>query len=486
MHNLSIFAKVLDEAHVIRSSKTKKFKAVKQLKAERKLALTGTPFVNRPEDVYSLLNFLGVEPLNDLGIFRRAITQLMKEGNEVGLSRLRTTMAHVALRRSKHVAQIKLPEKEVHLRSIVFPEGINKKVYDAIFGTIRIAFMAVLQDGEQKIMKNYSSIFEKLLRLRQSCCSLGLIPSERRETALNLWEDYRGRIERGHKLTAEEGAKLLEKLKGTFTQEDESFPECAVCLMEMDQSGCRILRSCAHIFCNDCSTKLLTMSDVKCPLCRLPFTESDIIEKEKAVIAATQECGEDKDDLNENKNDIRRSPKIISLLEALKEMKHDEKGVIFSQFKKFLDQIAIALSEEGHSFVRIHGSMPLKKRMDSVESFNSEWNDSPRIILCSLHAAGTGINLTRGNHVFMMDCWWNQATENQAMDRVHRIGQERKVVVRRFVMKDSIEERIVALQEAKGLQAKGAMEKLKPDELRKARLSDLKGLLLIKEEKEDS
>ena len=136
--------------------------------------------------------------------------------------------------------------------------------------------------------------------------------------------------------------------------------------------------------------------------------------------------------------------------------------------------------------MRIHGSMSVKNRMHSVESFNSESNDSPRIIICSLHAAGTGINLTRGNHVFMMDCWWNQATENQAMDRVHRIGQRRKVIVRRFVMKDSIEERIVALQEAKGLQAKGAMEKLKPDELRKARLRDLKGLLLIEEENEDS
>ena len=477
---------VLDEAHVIRSSKTKKFKAIKQIKAERKLALTGTPFVNRPEDIYSLLNFLGVQPLNDLSVFRRAITQPMKEGNEVGLSRLRATMAHVALRRSKHAAEIQLPGKEVQLRSIDFLEDINKKVYDAIFGTIRIAFMAVLQAGEQKIMKNYSSIFEKLLRLRQCCCSLSLIPPERMDTALKLWEDYQGRIERGHKLSAEEGAKLLEKLKGTFTLEDESVPECAVCLMEMNQSDCRILRACAHIFCTDCSTKLLEMSDVKCPLCRVPFTNRDMIEKEKVAIAATQDSDEASNNVSGYKSGLGRSPKILALLEALNEMKQDEKGVIFSQFTKFLDQIANALSEEGYSFVRIHGSMSVKNRMHSVESFNSESNDSPRIIICSLHAAGTGINLTRGNHVFMMDCWWNQATENQAMDRVHRIGQRRKVIVRRFVMKDSIEERIVALQEAKGLQAKGAMEKLKPDELRKARLRDLKGLLLIEEENEDS
>ena len=451
------------------------------MKAERRLVLTGTPFVNRPGDIYSLLNFLGVEPLNDASIFRRAITQPMKDGNDVGLSRLRTTMAHVALRRSKKLVQIQLAEKEVQLRSIIFPKDINKQVYDALFGTIRMAFLAVLQEGEQKVMKNYTSIFEKLLRLRQCCCSLSLIPSERRKAALNLWDDYQKRQERGHILTAEEGAKLLEKLKGAFTQDDESIPECAICLMEMDQSGCRILRTCAHVYCHDCITKVVAMSDVKCPLCRVPFSNSDIIEKEMVVVAASQVSKEEKDDKNDLTNSPGHSPKILALMEALCEMKQDEKGVIFSQFKKFLDQIAIALEESGYSFVRIDGSMSVNRRIHSVTAFNSETPDSPRVILCSLHAAGTGINLTRGNHVFMMDCWWNQAIENQAMDRVHRIGQRRKVIVRRFVIKDSIEERIVALQEVKGMQAKGSMEKLKPDEVRKARLSDLKGLLLINE-----
>ena len=137
--------------------------------------------------------------------------------------------------------------------------------------------------------------------------------------------------------------------------------------------------------------------------------------------------------------------------------------------------------------MRIHGSMSVK-----IECIQLNHSIQNQMIAHALSHApfmpqGQGlINLTRGNHVFMMDCWWNQATENQAMDRVHRIGQKRRVIVRRFVMKDSIEERIVALQEAKGLQAKGAMEKLKPDELRKARLSDLKRLLLIKEQNEDS
>ena len=123
--------------------------------------------------------------------------------------------------------------------------------------------------------------------------------------------------------------------------------------------------------------------------------------------------------------------------------------------------------------------MNSRKRIEAVSSLNSDAEDSPRFILCSLHAAGVGINLTRANWAFMLDVWWNSSVENQAMDRIHRLDQTRKVNVIRFVMKDSIEERIVALQQAKDLQAKGALEKLKPEEKRKARVSDLKGLLLL-------
>lgn len=81
-----------------------------------------------------------------------------------------------------------------------------------------------------------------------------------------------------------------------------------------------------------------------------------------------------------------------------------------------------------------------------------------------------------------MDVWWNSAVENQAMDRIHRISQTRKVNVLRFVMKSSIEERIIQMQERKSLQAKGALQKLQGDEKRKALIGDLRGLLEIKDD----
>ena len=432
--------------------------------------------MNRAEDVHSLLSFLGVEPLDNKTVFRRAITQQIKNGNEIGLTRLRTCMGFVSLRRSKQNVNVKMVDKNVQLCSIEFPDDAHKRVYDALFGTLRVAMEAILgEDGGSAALKNYSSVFEKLLRLRQTCCSGTLVAPERREIALKTWDELQGQSS-DIKLSAEEGLALLEKLKGAFTEEPNSLPECGICLMEMEEADGTILKSCSHVFCKLCIQQVLARSNRKCPYCRSDFTEDDIVDMSVAESAAKFDGKEEA--VN---NNFGTPPKIQALLAAIKNMKPDEKGVIFSQFTKHLDLIQKEMEDAGHTYVRIDGSVPALKRIDCVHKFNSEATDSPRFILCSLLASGTGINLTRGNHAFMMDCWWNEAIENQAMDRIHRINQKRNVTIMRFVMKDSIEERIVALQEAKSMQAKGVLQKLKGDEKRKALLGDLRGLLQLEE-----
>ena len=76
-------------------------------------------------------------------------------------------------------------------------------------------------------------------------------------------------------------------------------------------------------------------------------------------------------------------------------------------------------------------------------------DDGPPVMLVSLKAGGTGLNLTAADHVFLFDPWWNPAVEDQAADRAHRIGQTRPVMVYRMVAKDTVEERILALQDSK-------------------------------------
>ena len=90
-----------------------------------------------------------------------------------------------------------------------------------------------------------------------------------------------------------------------------------------------------------------------------------------------------------------------------------------------------------------------------VQGFQAE--NGPTALLVSLKAGGTGLNLTAADHVFLMDPWWNPAVEDQAADRAHRIGQTRTVIVQRLVAKDTVEERILRLQEKKRAVAEAAL-----------------------------
>ena len=120
--------------------------------------------------------------------------------------------------------------------------------------------------------------------------------------------------------------------------------------------------------------------------------------------------------------------------------------LLFSQFVSMLELLEKDLQEKGIAYFKITGSTPKDKRISLVHQFND--GDVP-VFLVSLKAGGTGLNLTGADVVIHYDPWWNIAAMNQATDRAHRIGQTRKVTVYKIIAKDSIEERIMELQEAK-------------------------------------
>jgi superfamily II DNA or RNA helicase len=140
------------------------------------------------------------------------------------------------------------------------------------------------------------------------------------------------------------------------------------------------------------------------------------------------------------------SSKVDRLLEALSEATADgHKALIFSQWTGFLDLVEPHLRAADIAFTRLDGST--NDRAAVVAEFQSE--AGPPVMLISLKAGGTGLNLTAADHVFLLDPWWNPAVEDQAADRAHRIGQDRPVIVYRMIAKDTVEERIFALQEKK-------------------------------------
>jgi len=140
------------------------------------------------------------------------------------------------------------------------------------------------------------------------------------------------------------------------------------------------------------------------------------------------------------------SSKLEALLEALSTaVAEDHKALVFSQWTSLLDLIEPALARAELPFVRLDGST--RDRADVVSRFQDP--AGPPVMLVSLKAGGSGLNLTAADHVFLCDPWWNPAVEAQAADRTHRIGQTRPVFVYRLVAAGTVEERILALQDSK-------------------------------------
>jgi SNF2 family DNA or RNA helicase len=147
--------------------------------------------------------------------------------------------------------------------------------------------------------------------------------------------------------------------------------------------------------------------------------------------------------------DRGRSGKLDRLTDLLEEiLAEGDRLLIFSQFTEMAGLLKGYIQEKfGVPTLYLHGGVPPKKRAVMVEQFQRE--DGPPVFLLSLKAGGTGLNLTRANHVFHFDRWWNPAVEDQATDRAFRIGQTKNVLVHKFVCLGTLEERIDAMIEDK-------------------------------------
>ncbi|MFX1274518.1 MAG: DEAD/DEAH box helicase [Promethearchaeota archaeon] len=150
-------------------------------------------------------------------------------------------------------------------------------------------------------------------------------------------------------------------------------------------------------------------------------------------------------------NFLSQSQKVERLLEITEEViANGEKILIFTQFRQMGDILYKVLSlKYDFTILYFHGSVPEKKRREIVDEFQSDEINSSPILILSLKAGGTGLNLTQGTTVIHIDRWWNPAVEDQATDRAYRIGQKSKVNVYKFITIGTLEEKIDLLLEEK-------------------------------------
>ncbi|KAF2706426.1 hypothetical protein K504DRAFT_505376 [Pleomassaria siparia CBS 279.74] len=161
-------------------------------------------------------------------------------------------------------------------------------------------------------------------------------------------------------------------------------------------------------------------------------------------------------DLEYDASDLTPSTKIRQLLQILEKETPEHKVIVFSQFTSMLDLIEPFLRRENYNFTRYDGSMKNDLREASLHKLRND--KRTRVLLCSLKCGSLGLNLTAASRVVIMEPFWNPFVEEQAIDRVHRLNQTVNVTVYRLSIHNSVEERILELQEAKRKLAQAAIE----------------------------
>uniref|UniRef100_A0A8C0S2H6 Helicase-like transcription factor n=1 Tax=Canis lupus familiaris TaxID=9615 RepID=A0A8C0S2H6_CANLF len=420
LHSIRWLRVILDEGHAIRNPNAQQTKAVLDLEAERRWVLTGTPIQNSLKDLWSLLSFLKLKPFLDREWWHRTIQRPVTMGDEGGLRRLQSLIKNITLRRTK-TSKIKgkpvleLPERKVFIQHITLSDE-ERKIYQSVKNEGRATIGRYFNEGT--VLAHYADVLGLLLRLRQICCHTHLLTNAGSSSGPS-----------GNDTPEELRKKLIRKMKLILSSGSDE--ECAICL---DSLTVPVITHCAHVFCKPC-------------ICQ-------VIQNEQ----------------------------INALMHALIDLRKKNpniKSLVVSQFTTFLSLIETPLRASGFVFTRLDGSMAQKKRVESIQCFQNTEAGSPTIMLLSLKAGGVGLNLSAASRVFLMDPAWNPAAEDQCFDRCHRLGQKQEVIITKFIVKDSVEENMLKIQNTKRELAAGAFgtKKTNANEMKQAKINEIRTLI---------
>ncbi|XP_034592714.1 helicase-like transcription factor CHR28 isoform X3 [Setaria viridis] len=472
------FRVILDEAQSIKNYRTQVARACWGLRAKRRWCLSGTPIQNAVEDLYSYFRFLRYDPYAVYKQFCSMIKIPISRNPTNGYKKLQLVLKTVMLRRTKATMLdgkpiISLPPKTVSLKTVDFTSE-ERNFYNTLEVESREQFKEYAAAGT--VRQNYVNILLMLLRLRQACDHPHLV---RGHESTSNWMSS---LEMAKKLPMERQQQLLICLQSCS----------AICALCNDAPEDAVVTICGHVFCNQCILEQLTGDDSVCPVsnCRVRLNTTSLFSRD------TLECSLSRLTCNFKSNDTRMemvhaekrpgtdssyaSSKVRAALDILLSLpkidptqminsknsiglasekfdgkgpleqtntKLTEKAIVFSQWTRMLDLLEVHLKASHVTYRRLDGTMSVAARDKAVKDFNTV--PEVTVMIMSLKAASLGLNMVAACHVLMLDLWWNPTTEDQAVDRAHRIGQTRPVTVSRLTIKDTVEDRILALQEKK-------------------------------------
>ncbi|XP_071738721.1 helicase-like transcription factor CHR28 [Rutidosis leptorrhynchoides] len=459
------FRVILDEAQSIKNYKTRVAKACWGLRAKRRWCLSGTPIQNSVDDLYSYFRFLKYDPFAVFKKFCSEIKAPIQKNPVNGYKRLQAILKTIMIRRTKGTLLkgqpiISLPPKTIILKKVDFTAE-ERGFYQGLEAETRAQFAEYAAAGTVKL--NYLNILSMLLRLRQAC-NHPLLVKESGSTT-----DWKLSVDKAKQLPQE-------KLNRLFNCLESSLAICTIC---NDLPEDAVVTTCEHVFCNQCILERLSSDDNQCPYseCKNLLSASSVFCKSTLTVSVRDQPNSEESEVmdpcsfNRPVDSLKieavkalESSKIKAAVEVLKSISkpHDissndtnsignsdvrEKVIVFSQWTRMLDLVEVCLKDSDIHYRRLDGTMSIVARDKAVKDFNTI--PEVTVMIMSLKAASLGLNMVAACHVILLDLWWNPTTEDQAVDRAHRIGQTRPVTVYRFTVKDTVEDRILALQKKK-------------------------------------
>ncbi|KAL6940544.1 DNA repair protein rad16 [Hanseniaspora vineae] len=450
LHHFPFYRVVLDEAHNIKDRQSNTAKATTALTTEKKWCLSGTPLQNRIGEIYSLLRFLDIDPvacyfctkcdcesklwrfsdnmhcdecnhvvMQHTNFFNHfMLKNILKHGMEgpgrESFENIQTLLKHIMLRRTKveRSDDLGLPPRIVTVRRDFFsPE--EKDLYQSLYSDISREYNGYVEEGV--VLNNYANIFTLITRMRQM---------------------------------ADHPDLVLHKLRDVNQSKD-----LIVCQLCDEVAEDPIESKCHHKFCRLCIQEYVESAideHPTCPVCHISLSidlsqppllneNIEVDTKKKSIVSKIRLDGT-----------WKSSTKIEALVEELYNLRSENKtikSIVFSQFTSMLDLVEWRLKRAGFKTVKLSGNMSPTQRDETIKYFMN--NINVEVFLVSLKAGGVALNLCEASHVVLLEPWWNPSVEWQSGDRVHRIGQHRPVQIVRFCIEDSIESRIIELQEKK-------------------------------------
>ncbi|KAI0530449.1 SNF2 family N-terminal domain-containing protein [Xylaria digitata] len=424
LHQMDWYRVVLDEAHWIRNSGSKQFKAAANLESRRRWCLTGTPIQNKLEDLVSLAQFLKLPPLSTKAVFQKHILDPLSEGGPNFAKPLQEYLEAYCLRRSEKCLTLPPALQDDVTLQLSFDEY---ELYNRILENTKKQIDSLISKRDRG---SCSKLFTAMLKMRM-LCNQGTFSS----TTTGIRSP--GRL----------------------------YPEygCERC-SSIDEDTFMLLGSCS--FCPDCRRPLHQSSPLPDSL---DSQESEgnnnghnaSIIVDEGTIAMTTEMPR-----------AGFSTKLNAVVQNVARNGPHSKHIIFSGWTSTLDLLSYLFKQERIPYLRVDGRTSYAERSKNLKIFK----DDPQVpvLLMSIGTGAVGLNLTVANNVHLVEPQWNPAVEEQAVARALRMGQTREVTIFRYIMKNTVEQNIINLQKKKTRLAKFTFD---TDETLSGTFEDLKSVL---------